>query len=202
MNMLLMTVGKDYEVLNDLRSSQTERRRKAENRFFNAYQYFVREAARKYGISEDKLSDVYSDSVMAALESIQDSRFKERCSLKTYLYQIFRFKCVDFLRRTKSNKSIVHQTVSIDELQLHIFDNTRTILEELIQKSERELINEHLTKLCHRSQRILQLSAEGYSDEEIAMQLKFKTGKVVKTSRLRCIKKLRMLNDYKMQKTA
>src|SRR4051812_6923388 len=87
----------EQDILQDLHSTIIERKRKAENRFFNTYLYFVREAGKKYGLSEEKLIDVYSDSVMAALESIASGRFEERCSLKTFLYQIFRFKCVDQL---------------------------------------------------------------------------------------------------------
>jgi RNA polymerase sigma factor (sigma-70 family) len=188
----------DFEILPGLRSPLSERRRKAENAFFSSYLYFVKEAAKKYGLAEEKLYDVYADSVIAAIESIREGRFQEKCSLKTFLYQIFRFKSVDLLRKCKTRKSTFHQMISIDEMQLHLFDPGRTVLDQLIQKSEKQAIKAQLGKLCDRSQRLLLLSVEGYSDEEIAIHMKFKTGKVVKTSRLRCIRKLRSLNDERI----
>jgi hypothetical protein len=39
--------------------------------------------------------------------------------------------------------------------------------------------------------KLLALFADGFSDQEIAVAMEYKTAEVVKTSRLRCIDKLR-----------
>jgi RNA polymerase sigma factor (sigma-70 family) len=192
----------EQEIINNLKSSETATRRKAENHIFLKFSYFIHEATKKYGLSEDCVSDAYSDTVMAAIESIRGGSFKQSCSLKTFLFRIFHFKCVDILRRKMTRKNRVHQTVGIDVVQMHITDSSQSVLEQLITKSEQKVLKAQLTKLCHKSQKLLLLSVDGYSDKEIAKVMNFKTGRVVKTSRLRCIRKLREMHDFHISKIA
>ena len=184
------------EIIQHLRSPLPAQRRKAENQLFFQYVYFINEATRKYRLSEDNVLDAFSDSVMAAIDAIVNGRFLEKCSLKTFLYQVFHFKCVDIVRKKSIVKNTVHQTIGFDDMQLNFSDESHTMLEILVKRSEQQLLRTHLKRLCNKSQRLLLLAAEGYTDREIAEALKFKTGQVVKTSRLRCIRKLRALNGY------
>ena len=64
----------DFDILPGLKSPILERKRKSESRFFTAYLYFVKEAAKKYGLPEDNLYDVYTDSVLAALSGTRSPK--------------------------------------------------------------------------------------------------------------------------------
>jgi len=48
-----------------------------------------------------------------------------------------------------------------------------------------------MKELGENCREMLALFADGYSDKEIAVTMEYKTAEVVKTSRLRCLEKLR-----------
>ena len=48
-----------------------------------------------------------------------------------------------------------------------------------------------MAELGDNCKKLLAMFADGYSDKEIAVSMEYKTADVVKTSRLRCLDKLR-----------
>ncbi len=170
-------------------------RRRGEEELFNSYAYFIAEGTRKYVISEDDAFDAYSDTILSAIPKIIDGSFEGRSSLKTWLYQIFHNKCVDLLRKKTTNKNSVHQTVSISDMFLQLSDNARSVVQQIIDKTDMDVLREKMKALGENCLQLLLNWADGYSDKEIAAQMKYKTADVVKTSRLRCMEKLR--NSYK-----
>jgi len=182
----------DQEIIEQLRHSGTERRR-SEDQLFNRYAYFVREGVLKHSLSEDESFNAYSDTILAAIENIQNAHFEARASLKTYLYQIFHNKCVDLLRKRTSNKNAVHRPESISERLTGISDNARSIIQKLIDQADWKQLRERLNLLEEKCRQLLLFWADSYSDKEIAVKLQYKTADVVKTSRLRCMERLRKL---------
>jgi RNA polymerase sigma-70 factor (ECF subfamily) len=168
-------------------------KRKGEEALFRAYIYFIREGSRKYSLTEDESFDAYSDTILSAIEKITNGSFERASSLKTYLYKIFQHKCVDLLRKRTTNKNKVHLTVSITDMLLHESDATRSILQKLADQADENLLRQRLAALGDNCKQLLQLSAEGLTDKEIAEMMEYKTADVVKTSRLRCLEKLRRL---------
>ena len=166
-------------------------KRKGENILFSRHAYFIREGTRKYGLSDEDAFSAYSDSVLAAVEKIRNEIFKGESSLKTYLYQIFRNKCVDLFRKNSTDKNSINRTQSIGEQLLYISDKARSIVQLLIEKADWRLLKERLSELSEDCRRMLLLWADNYSDREIALELGYKTADVAKTSRLRCLEKLR-----------
>jgi len=168
-------------------------RRKGEEEFFNSYAYFIAEAIRKYSLSEDEAFDAYSDSVLSALEKIRNHSFEGRSSLKTWLFQIFHNKCVDLLRKKTTNKYSVHQTLSISDMLFQLSDETKSVIEELAGKTDWDLLKRKMNELGENCKQMLLHWADGISDKQIAVQMAYKSADVVKTSRLRCLEKLRQL---------
>ncbi|HEY4289278.1 MAG TPA: sigma-70 family RNA polymerase sigma factor [Puia sp.] len=166
-------------------------KRKGENVLFGRYAYFIREGTRKFGLSEEDAFSAYSDSVLAAVDKIRNEAFKGESSLKTWLYQIFRNKCVDLFRRNSTDKNSINRAQSISEQLLYISDKARSIVQQLIEKADWRLLKERLNGLSDDCRRMLLLWADNHSDREIAAELGFKTADVAKTSRLRCLEKLR-----------
>jgi len=186
----------DLDIINNLLHEGVDRR-KAEELLFTRYAYFKEQAMRKYSFAEEDAFDIYSDTILSAIPKIIDRSFEGRSSLKTWLFQIFHNKCVDFIRKKTTNKSSVNKSVGIPEVLVQVADSAKTILQELMDRTDKDQIRQKLNELGDNCKKILWQWAEGYSDKEIAVALDYKTADVVKTSRLRCLEKLRQLYKNK-----
>ena len=168
-------------------------RKKGEERLFNRYAYFIKEAIYKHSLSEEDAFDLYSDTIISAIEKIASGSFEGRSSLKTWLYSIFHNKYVDLLRKKTTNKNSIHHTLSISDLLLQVSDHSKTIVQKLVDKTDWEILRERLVQVGESCRQMLLLWADGYSDKDIAGLMEYKTSDVVKTSRLRCLEKLKQL---------
>jgi RNA polymerase sigma-70 factor (ECF subfamily) len=74
-----------------------------------------------------------------------------------------------------------------------ISDGARSVIQKLIDQADWKLLREKLTQLEEKCRQLLMYWGDNYSDREIASLLQYKTADVVKTSRLRCLEKLRRL---------
>ncbi|MBC8151544.1 MAG: sigma-70 family RNA polymerase sigma factor [Bacteroidetes bacterium] len=166
-------------------------RRQFENQLYDRYAYFVREGTRKHRLSEDDCASAYSDTILSVIDHVLTGRFEGRSNLKTYLYQIFSNKCVDFIRKKTTNRSSVHDALSLDDALLQLADTARSVVEQLINTSDIEQLYSQLQTLGDKCRSMILAWGEGYSDDEIAQQLGYNTAAVAKTSRLRCLERLR-----------
>jgi RNA polymerase sigma-70 factor (ECF subfamily) len=186
----------DQELVGQLRQSGIDKRR-SEEQLFNRFSYFVREGMNKHALSEDESFNAYSDTILAALDNIQNTQFEARASLKTYLYQIFHNKCVDLIRKRSTNKNSVNRPETISDRLMLLSDSTRSVVQKMIDKADWNLLREKLKELEEKCRQLLTYWGDNYSDKEIASLLNYKTADVVKTSRLRCLERLRKL--YKVE---
>jgi len=168
-------------------------RRQTENQLFNQYSYLIKEGMNKYSLEQEDAFTAYSDTILQSLENIAGSIFEKRSSLKTYLYKIFNNKCVDLIRKKTTNKRSIYQTAPISEMMNMISDQAKNVIQQLIEKNDFELLRKRLNELGENCRKLLLFFADGYNDKEIAEYLEYKTADVVKTSRLRCMEKLRGL---------
>ena len=182
----------DQQIIEFLRLNSKERRR-SEDQLFNRYAYFIREGISRHRLTEDEAFTAYSDSIFSAIEKIRNQNFEGRSSLKTWLFQIFHNKCVDLVRKNTTNKSSVNRTESISEVLFQISDTARSAVQTLIDKTDWNLLRSKLNEVGENCRQLLSMWSEGYGDREIASIMEYKTADVVKTSRLRCLEKLRIL---------
>lgn len=182
----------DLDIITNLLSNGSQRR-KAEEKLFSMFSYFIGEGMKKYSITEDESFDVYSDTILVAIEKIGNGTFEGRSSLKTYVYQIFLNKCVDLIRKKTTNKNKVHQTFSITDKFMELSDATKPVIQKMIEQSDWNLLKARLNELGENCRKLLLLFADGLQDKEIALELAYKTADVVKTSRLRCLERLRLM---------
>ena len=187
----------DRDIINNLLQDGIVRK-KAEDQLFSQYAYFIEQAKQKYSFQEDEAFNVYADTIMAAITKITNHSFEERSSLKTWLYQIFHNKCVDLVRKKTTNKNSVHRAMAIPDMLLQMADTAKSVIQELTEKADKDLIAQKLKEIGESCRQLLLRWAEGLSDKEIAASMEYKTADVVKTSRLRCLEKLRQL--YKKDK--
>jgi RNA polymerase sigma-70 factor (ECF subfamily) len=182
----------DLDILNRLKLTGITRR-KGEEHLFKKYFYYIHLGLKKYSITEDEIFDVYSDTILAVIESITKGSFKGNSSFKTIVYRIFHNRCVDVLRKKTTYRNKVHQSLELKDKQLNISNNSESVVEHIIKRTDKELFKQMLKQLCDKNQRLLLLAAEGFSDQQIAIAMNFKSRDVVKTSRLRCIRTLGQL---------
>jgi RNA polymerase sigma factor (sigma-70 family) len=189
--------GAGRDIIEELLEGGTNRRR-AEDQLFSTYSYFIREGIIKYSLSEDESFDAYSDSILSAIDKIISRKFEGRSTLKTWLFQIFHNKCVDLLRKKTTHKRSVFNTLSITDVLYNLSDSAKLIIQKLMEESDWDFLHKKLNEIGEQCHKLLQYWAEGYPDKEIAALLEYKTADVVKTSRLRCLERLRQL--YKKTK--
>src|SRR2546423_9952922 len=170
--MMRSTLPSDQEIINNLNQNSITRR-KAEEQLFNQYSYFIREGKIKYSISEDDSFNAYADAVLSAIQAIRNLSFEGRSSLKTYIYQIFHNKCVDVLRKMSSNKDKVHQTVSITDKLSELSDEAKSVIEQMTERSDWDLLKQKLSQLRDSCRQLLSLSADGFTDKEISLTLAY-----------------------------
>jgi RNA polymerase sigma factor (sigma-70 family) len=180
----------DQEIISQIKEGGFHRRR-SEEQLFTRFSYFIREGMKKHDLSEDDAFNAYSDSVLAAIASISGNQYESRSSLKTWLFQIFYNKCVDLIRKKTTNKNSVNRSELITDRLLELSDKTRSVIQKLIDQSDWSRLRLKLSELEEKCRQILMLWSDNLSDKQIAEQLLYKTSDVAKTSRLRCLEKLR-----------
>jgi RNA polymerase sigma factor (sigma-70 family) len=165
--------------------------RTTENKLYEQFFYFIKDATFKHQLSEDEAASIYTDTILAFIENVRNGRFEGKSSLKTYLYQIFSNKCVDFLRKTTTNKMSIHETKPIEEWHLATPDDAKNILQKLISENEIYVLKGKIRLLGEKCQQMLMAWGDGFSDIKIAEELGYQTASLAKVSRLRCMDKLR-----------
>ena len=181
----------DHRIITDLMQGGIIRR-KAEDDLFNTYSYYIQDAVKKYAMREEDCFDAYSDTILSVIYAITEGRFEQRSSLKTFIYRIFHHKCVDVMRKSSTNKESVNRATGLPESMFELLsDNAKSILQKLIERFDHNEMQQKLQKLGESCKSMLTMFAEGYSDKLIAEALHYNSADVVKTSRLRCLQKLR-----------
>jgi RNA polymerase sigma factor (sigma-70 family) len=180
----------DARILEGLKADYAERSRQ-EKILYQQYAYFVDEGCRKYNLSYDDSFSAYSDAVLSALHNIINERFDGRFSLKTYLYQIFSNKCIDLVRKNTTNKQQVHKTMPVADAMNQLPDSAKNIIEKLVTHELKAKIKKQLDAIGQKCKELLLMFEDGLTDKEIAEVLSYSNAAVVKTTRLRCLDKLR-----------
>lgn len=180
----------DTTIIQGLKANETERR-KQEKVLYYAYEYFVEEGRRKYHLTHEDSFSAYDDAFDSVVKNIINNRFDGHSSLKTYFYQIFSNKCIDLVRKNATNKNEVHKAAPLPELINQLPDSAKTIIEGIITRELKEKVKAQLELMGEKCKEILLLYEEGLTDKEIAEQLSYNNAAVAKTTRLRCLDKLR-----------
>lgn len=186
------SIYKDDEIIHIIRENEPTKSN-AENQLFARYVYFIEEGKRKYSLSDDDAFTAYSDTILTTLNNIRNSSFESRSSLKTYLYKIFHHKCVDLIRKKTTNKSSIHQTAPMSDMLEMLGDEAKNVLQKLIEKNDQNILRLRLNEMGENCRKLLLFFADGFKDKEIATLMAYKAAEVVKTTRLRCLEKLRRL---------
>lgn len=189
---MLFTNTADTELIRGLKDNDF-RRARHEDDLYKRFAYFIRDGEKKFSLTHEEAFSAYSDAVITAIDNVINGSFEEHSSLKTYLYRIFRNKCVDLFRKRTTNKSSVQRTLSLGDMFFQVADSAKSVVQELVDKTDWEILRQKLNQLGDNCREMLMQWGKGVNDKEIAGLLAYKSADVVKTSRLRCLEKLKQL---------
>ena len=188
----------EARIISGIREGGTKRNL-CENELYSYFFYFTGSSAvKKYKLNEDEAASAYSDTILTLIGHIAGGIFKGQSSLKTYAFSIFSNKCVDAIRKKTTNKNSVNTDwKELSPRMSRLPDNVRTVLDQLIAKDYKELVRQKIKELGEKCQKILFLFEEDYKDQKIADLMGYSSADVAKTSRLRCLEKLKELVSEK-----
>jgi RNA polymerase sigma-70 factor (ECF subfamily) len=181
----------DTTIIQGLKGNDKERR-KQQDVLYHAYEYFIEEGCRKYRLTHEDSASAYSDAFVSAVDNIVYDRFDGHSSIKTYFYQIFSNKCIDLVRKNATNKNEVHRAAPLPDMLNQLPDSARDIIEKMMTRELKEKVKTQLEAVGDKCKEILLLYEEGLTDKEIAGRLSYNNAAVAKTTRLRCLDKLRV----------
>ena len=125
--------------------------------------------------------DIMQDVLLKLYDNLRENRFQFRSSLKTYVYKIAKFTCIDYLRKYSSMQQ---KEVELTETRSN--DN----LEEKAERKERKEIFWRIYRLMPEECQKLwnMIFFENLSYSQIAQKLRIKEG-TVKSRFFRCKEK-------------
>lgn len=188
----------DQDLVEGIRAGGRQRSR-LEQTLYNQYAHLIRRGVHQYRLRLDECASAYSDTILAVVHQVADGRFEQRSTLKTFLYQVFSYKCLDLVRGNATQRERIHRTRALDDLVFALPDPAHSVVEQLSANYDVEQLRQRLRTLSAKNQALLMAWGEGYSDAEIAKSLGYASGAAAKTSRLRCLKKLRELTNPQRQ---
>jgi RNA polymerase sigma-70 factor (ECF subfamily) len=160
---------------------------RASTHLFRQYAYFVRKRPAKYALNEEDALDAFSDAYLAVVDHIKSGRFRGESSIKTYLSRIFRNKCVD-----KARKNATMKVDWVEEFP-DLPDESKDFLRKMISHEELKGVRQKLSQLSENCSKMLLMSAQGYSPEEIAQAFNLASARSASSQRYKCLEKLKKL---------
>lgn len=146
--------------------------------------------ARKYGLVNEEILDIYQDAYIAFYENIQNGKLVEmKSSIGTYLISIGKYKILERLRKQgkrADNVEVLNVVSEVDE-ELEGFD---IVHEEMTP--EQKLLAMYFQKLGEKCKAILTMFYyKKYSVKEIMVEGGYNSENVVKSQKSRCLKTLK-----------
>ncbi|SEA50693.1 RNA polymerase sigma factor [Pedobacter hartonius] len=164
-----------------------------ESKLYLKYKSMISTASWKHNLTEDDTSMAYSDAVMTTISTIISGRFEQRSSLKTYISRILEYKCIDRIRTNSAAKSAPAYRDALEKYLEILPGHNRDIVQQLSEKYEVTTLKKYIQSMDEKCKGIIIAWGEGYHDQEIADHMGYLSAAVAKTSRLRCLGKLKTM---------
>lgn len=177
----------DEEILTGLQQGGTQRRMFSQF-LFDQHKALIYKGIKQYRVTEEAAADLYTDAIMSLMRQIDNGRFKGESSLFTYLYQIFKNRCLNYLRDQK--RRYMDWTDEFPDMP----DLARNALEELLSEEKINQLKSWLHQIGETCQKLLWETAYyGYSTEEMLERMNYKDASTLYATRHRCLKRLQKL---------
>lgn len=139
----------------------------------------VRYYVQSHGGSREDAKDVFQESIIVAYRQITESKLEIRSGFEAYLYGIARLVWLKILR----NREIHDRNISELKETSSPYESLEHIIEEDL---EMRLFRKHFRKLGPECQKVLQMTIEKIPYEKIALELGYKSEKIVRNKKYKC----------------
>lgn len=146
--------------------------------------------ARKYGLGDEDVLDVYQDAYIVFYENIQNGKLTElKSTISTYLISIGKYKILERLRKKSKRVDSDHVLNVVQEIdqELESFD---IVQEELTP--EQKLLQRYFKELGEKCRAILTMFYyKKFNIKRIMLEGGYNSENVVKSQKSRCLKSLK-----------
>lgn len=140
------------------------------------------------GGSKADASDVFQEALIILNRNLQTSNFKLTSSFYTYLYSVSRFVWSD-LQRSLTKQHL--QELNAQEVQ---------VFQDVIEEKKYQLAEHAFLEIGKRCQHLLQLFYhKAMSFKEIANVMQFKSAKIAKNQKYKCLQKAKDIYKTKIK---
>jgi RNA polymerase sigma factor (sigma-70 family) len=177
-------IQEDNEIIRRIKEDDPRALINVYKQYHNEFLRFAKKSFPHFHM--EKADDIFSDSILALYRNIKTDRINSLTStLKTYLFQIGKFRIIDELRKEG-------KTIPVDNYSYALEDN----IEDINEKDKKlALLWETIEQLTEPCKSLLNLFWDKQKrDNEIAELMNYSSADSVKNQRSRCMKALR--NTY------
>lgn len=156
-------------------------------RLYDAHRAAFVAFAHTYKISEEIGIEIYQDAFIVLYENVASGKLTSlSSSIKTYLFSIGKYK---ILEHHRARKKLVRVTEDEFDVVTH-----EIVMEEEIENTQQQQLQEILPKLGKRCRNILELFyLQGLKIDEIKQAEGYENANTVKAQKSRCLKQLKSL---------
>jgi RNA polymerase sigma factor (sigma-70 family) len=141
------------------------------------------------GGNQEDAKDVFQESIIVAFKQISLNSFEIKTGFEAYLYGVSRLVWLKILRNRATHDRNIMQ---LDEPESSYLPAETFIEEEL----ELRLFRKYYSKLGTECQQVLKHISEGMAYEQIAVQMGYKSEKIVRNKKYKCKEVLiKMIKD-------
>ncbi|MGC1471571.1 MAG: sigma-70 family RNA polymerase sigma factor [Psychroserpens sp.] len=174
----------DQDILLLFKNGQRE---KAFKRLYGLYPRIEKLILSKGGSKADA-NDVFQEALIILYRNLKTSNFKLTASFYTYIYSVSRFVWSD-LQKSHTKQQL--QELNAQEVQ---------IFQEVIEEKKYQLAERAFLELGERCQQLLQLFYhKTMSFKDIAKVMQFKSSKIAKNQKYKCLQKAKTIYQTKLQ---
>ncbi len=157
----------------------------------------VRYYVMSNGGTQDDSKDVFQESIIVVFKQISQNSFEIRTGFEAYLYGVARLVWLKVLRtRATHDRNVLR----IEEPDASYMPSESFVEDEL----EMRLFRKHFARLGAECQKVLRLISDGVSYEQIALEMGYKSEKIIRNKKYKCkeylIKMIKDDPEYQMIK--
>lgn len=153
--------------------------------FRNYYPVFV-SFARNYVQSHETCEDLVQESFVALLE--QGHAFENEYRARGFLYKTIRNKCLNHLRHAQIRSRYAEMQITRHRQK----ESEEFFIDAIMQEESSAIISQAIEALPAMGRRVLDLSINGFSNQEVAQTLGISVN-TVRTHKSRAYRVLRMI---------
>lgn len=174
----------DQDILKLFKNGQRD---KAFAKLYQLYPRIEKLILSKGGNKADA-NDVFQEALIILNRNLESSNFKLTSSFYTYLYSVSRFVWSDIQKQM--TKSELHQ---LDGQEVQVFQN-------VIEEKKYQIAEHAFLEIGKRCQQLLQLFYhKAMSFKEIAQVMQFKSSKIAKNQKYKCLQKAKDIYQTKLK---